>query len=339
MLDTQYRSHPDISVFPRHYFYKGLLKDGPNVQQPSFVRPWYEHPCGLLRPYMFFNLTSSSEKSGGGGGGGGDGGGGGGDGGGKGGKGDGKGKGKRGGGGGGGGMSRCNRAEAAFALQLYLFIRSSFPHCFASTAGSAQGRAAAAANSAADGQGGKGGKGGRPPPVVTTVGVITPYAAQLEELKRTFKAHARQEQQSGAADGIVHAAMEVEVNTVDGFQGREKDIIIFSCVRAAPGKGVGFLNDIRRMNVALTRARYSLFVIGHAPALESSHHWRSLINHSKEGGSYATIPSAHSDLAQLRPEPIPQQALQEDEWEEEEEEEGEVTSMAAQQDALDFSGI
>lgn len=64
----------------------------------------------------------------------------------------------------------------------------------------------------------------------------------------------------------------MDINTIDGFQGREKDITIFSCVRAiAPGrkKGtIGFVADERRINVGLTRARCSLLVVGtHAPVV------------------------------------------------------------------------
>ena len=55
---------------------------------------------------------------------------------------------------------------------------------------------------------------------------------------------------------------DVEINTVDGFQGREKDIIIMSCVRSNDNGTIGFLSDRRRMNVAITRAKYGLYIIG-----------------------------------------------------------------------------
>lgn len=69
----------------------------------------------------------------------------------------------------------------------------------------------------------------------------------------------------------------IDFNTVDGFQGQEKDIIIFSCVRAGSGRGIGFLADKRRMNVGLTRAKCSLFVLGHAQSLDRSDYWGDLV--------------------------------------------------------------
>ncbi|KAJ2011868.1 DEAD-box type RNA helicase, partial [Coemansia sp. S85] len=98
------------------------------------------------------------------------------------------------------------------------------------------------------------------------IGIITPYKLQLRKLVAKFK------QLFGPA--ITDA---IEFNTVDGFQGQEKEVIIFSCVRAG-GSGVGFLSDERRMNVGLTRARKSLFVLGNADLLDSSPLWRQMID-------------------------------------------------------------
>lgn len=72
----------------------------------------------------------------------------------------------------------------------------------------------------------------------------------------------------------------VEVNTVDGFQGREKDGVIISAVRSK--ESLGFVVDARRLNVALTRARFGLWVVGSAKTLRREQHWNSLIRHCEE---------------------------------------------------------
>jgi superfamily I DNA and/or RNA helicase len=65
----------------------------------------------------------------------------------------------------------------------------------------------------------------------------------------------------GSSDG----AAGIEINTVDAYQGREKDIIIVSTVRTA---GIGFLQDCRRMNVAITRAKNFMWIVGNQHALK-----------------------------------------------------------------------
>ncbi len=117
------------------------------------------------------------------------------------------------------------------------------------------------------------------------VGIITPYKAQLYALRQRFA-------DSLGAD-ILKA---VEFNTTDAFQGRECDVIIFSCVRASPTGGIGFMTDIRRMNVGLTRARSSLWILGDSRALRQGEFWRALIEDAKDRRRYT---SGHV-LAQLK---------------------------------------
>ncbi len=91
--------------------------------------------------------------------------------------------------------------------------------------------------------------------------------------------------------------LEIEVNTVDGFQGREKEIIIYSCVRTSSRghqRHTGskttsvdaFWADERRMNVAITRAKCSLWIIGNSSLLEQSTAWRTLIRHAHDSKRY-----------------------------------------------------
>lgn len=77
----------------------------------------------------------------------------------------------------------------------------------------------------------------------------------------------------------------VEVNTVDSFQGQEKDIVILSTVRAkAQGRGndIGFVSSLQRMNVALTRAKESLIVCTHFPTLQANEAWKDLIDDARD---------------------------------------------------------
>ena len=109
------------------------------------------------------------------------------------------------------------------------------------------------------------------------IGIITSYKAQLNELKSRFR------QRFG--DAVFD---EIEFNTTDAFQGREREIIIFSCVRAKPTGGIGFLGDIRRMNVGLTRAKSSLWVLGDSRSLQQGEFWNKLIQDAKSRNKYTS---------------------------------------------------
>lgn len=107
------------------------------------------------------------------------------------------------------------------------------------------------------------------------IGIITPYKAQLFELRNRFR--------SRYGEGITDI---IEFNTTDAFQGRECEIIIFSCVRASSTGGIGFMTDIRRMNVGLTRAKSSLWILGDSRALVQGEFWKKLIEDAQSRDRY-----------------------------------------------------
>lgn len=113
------------------------------------------------------------------------------------------------------------------------------------------------------------------------VAVITPYAQQSRLLTKQFS----EELGPRFADLV-------EVNTVDAFQGREANIVIFSAVRAAGSHGIGFLADVRRMNVALTRAKHFLFVICRCESIVVNPYWGDLVQHARETSAVVKVPLA-----------------------------------------------
>lgn len=100
------------------------------------------------------------------------------------------------------------------------------------------------------------------------IGIISPYADQVSLLKNKT---------------------DIEVKTVDGFQGREKEIIIISTVRSNDKGKIGFLSDLRRLNVALTRAKRKLIIIGNKETLKTNPTYERLIEYANENKRIVTM--------------------------------------------------
>lgn len=109
-----------------------------------------------------------------------------------------------------------------------------------------------------------------------SLGIITPYRAQVDHLQKLSD--------SSSALETLHKL--VTINTVDAFQGQERDVIVISFVRSNPKGEVGFLGDIRRTNVAMTRARKKLIIIGDSATLGSHPFYLELIEFVQKKGFY-----------------------------------------------------
>ncbi|TKA78901.1 Regulator of nonsense transcripts 1 [Cryomyces minteri] len=105
------------------------------------------------------------------------------------------------------------------------------------------------------------------------IGIITPYEGQ-----RSYVVSSMQTAGTFKKENY----KEIEVASVDAFQGREKDFIVLSCVRSNDHQGIGFLSDPRRLNVALTRAKYGLVILGNPKVLSKHPLWHYLLLHFKE---------------------------------------------------------
>lgn len=131
------------------------------------------------------------------------------------------------------------------------------------------------------------------PSLAPRVGFITMYKTQVRLLRSMFRTRFGPD-----------LCEQVAFNTVDGFQGQEKDVIIFTCVRSNPEKQIGFMRDQRRLNVALTRARSSLFVIGHAAMLRDADPvWKQLVSESQRRGFLVRATPATFSRAAIAPRP------------------------------------
>ncbi len=109
-----------------------------------------------------------------------------------------------------------------------------------------------------------------------SMGIITPYRAQVELLTKIAE----------SSTILEPLSKRITINTVDAFQGQERDVIAISFVRSNPKSEVGFLGDIRRTNVAMTRARKKLIMIGDSATLGSHPFYLQLIEYVQERGFY-----------------------------------------------------
>lgn len=100
------------------------------------------------------------------------------------------------------------------------------------------------------------------------IGVISPYANQVREINKKTN---------------------VDVKSVDGFQGGEKDIMIISLVRSNDNKNIGFLRDMRRLNVSLTRAKKKLIIIGNRETLESNKDYKEFLEFCEQLGGISIL--------------------------------------------------
>jgi len=119
----------------------------------------------------------------------------------------------------------------------------------------------------------------------SSIGIITPYEGQREQIVTMLI-------RGGTVRNMPMS--DVEVSSVDAFQGREKDFIIFSCVRSNEFQGIGFLSDPRRLNVSITRARYGLIMLGNPDTLVKHPLWESLLCHFSISGALVQGPTLDS---------------------------------------------
>ncbi|KAF8990245.1 P-loop containing nucleoside triphosphate hydrolase protein [Cyathus striatus] len=117
------------------------------------------------------------------------------------------------------------------------------------------------------------------------IGIIAPYVSQIALLTRLLtvdEPYKARFKETLGDHGLLQLS-QIDVKTVDGFEGREKDIIIFSTVRNNTGGYIGFLADRRRLNVGLTRAKRGLFVIGNIKTLKTGRNYGEAVVKAEKG--------------------------------------------------------
>jgi superfamily I DNA and/or RNA helicase len=109
-----------------------------------------------------------------------------------------------------------------------------------------------------------------------TIGIISPYKEQVQYLTNLI----------GTDEELETYRSQIAIKTVDGFQGQERDIIYISMVRSNDHREIGFLNDIRRMNVALTRAKKKLVVVGDSATIGNHPFYKDFLDYVEMAGAY-----------------------------------------------------
>ena len=112
-------------------------------------------------------------------------------------------------------------------------------------------------------------------------GIISPYKAQVRLLRKYMR-------NNKMLKPLRH---QITINTVDGFQGQERDVILISMVRDNDSGNIGFLNDLRRMNVAITRAKMKLIVFGNAETMSKTKFYEQLVEYFQQRGDFVTVQS------------------------------------------------
>jgi superfamily I DNA and/or RNA helicase len=109
-----------------------------------------------------------------------------------------------------------------------------------------------------------------------SIGVISPYKEQVQLLTTLIEED----------ETFNDIPAKLSIKTIDGFQGQERDVIYISLVRSNEDKAIGFLSDIRRMNVALTRAKKKLVVIGDSATLSNHKFYNSFLEYMESIDAY-----------------------------------------------------
>ncbi|KAB5560828.1 hypothetical protein DKX38_005785 [Salix brachista] len=198
LLNTQYRMHPSISLFPNKEFYDRRIKDSSSVKKRNYQKQFLQGK--MYGPYSFINVAAGKEQSN-------------------------------------YGRSKKNLVEAAVVSAIVASLFKEFERTRERL----------------------------------SIGVISPYKAQVyaiqEKIGNTYN---------------TYSDFSVKVRSVDGFQGSEEDVIIISTVRCNASGSVGFLSNLQRANVALTRARYCLWILGNGATLVNSDTiWKKLVTDAK----------------------------------------------------------